>query len=167
MKTTSKYPDDGNHTDGRYVDFGPSRAVPFPVGSHNIGTGGPAYVAASNDALRSFGAVPAGVGDYNQGGYVTNRVVQASPRVAVNKTISRLSSPEASSRTSTAISSLISNGQIDKLPDIISNLANAIALSSPGESSREALTQVLMEVFSALMQISDSSNNPIILPNYQ
>ncbi|XP_053202456.1 uncharacterized protein LOC128387305 [Panonychus citri] len=129
-----QYPDDGNHNDDRYVGFGPSRA--FPVGSHNIGTGGPTYAGPFNGDLGGFDASPGPAGVDNsvgQVGYVTNRVVEASPRVAVDNAISGLSSPEASSRTSSAISSLISNGQIsiNTLPVTISNLTSLITSSSP------------------------------------
>nr|2M0M_A Chain A, Minor ampullate fibroin 1 [Trichonephila antipodiana]2M0M_B Chain B, Minor ampullate fibroin 1 [Trichonephila antipodiana] len=78
----------------------------------------------------------------------------------VASTTSRLSTAEASSRISTAASTLVSGGYLNTaaLPSVIADLFAQVGASSPGVSDSEVLIQVLLEIVSSLIHILSSSS---------
>ncbi|XP_053203148.1 spidroin-1-like [Panonychus citri] len=78
----------------------------------------------------------------------------------VTNTVSRLSSADATSRISSAVQNIISNGGVNKnnLSSVISNIGSMVSVSNPGLIGDEVLVQTLLEVVSALVHVLSSSS---------
>nr|QJI08124.1 major ampullate spidroin 1 [Araneus ventricosus] len=116
-------------------------------------------VSSSSSSVSASTGGQGGQGGYGGGAYGGQGA--ASSAAAASAAASRLSSPSAALRVSSAVSSLVSSGGPSSpaaLSSTISNVVSQISASNPGLSGCDVLVQALLEIVSALVHILGSAN---------
>ncbi|GBM28637.1 Spidroin-1 [Araneus ventricosus] len=147
------------------TSYGPGPQGPSGPGPQGPSPQGPTGPGPQGPSLSSFafsGPGPQGPsGPSSQGpssGY--GRGQQYGQSVVISSASSRLSSPSATSRISSAVSSLMTSGPRNPvgLSIALGNILSQIQSSNPGLSGCESLVQALLEIASALIQILSVSS---------